>query len=296
MSGNDSNGLASGEAFADLSSWRKIAVSGRGALDWLNSLISADILDLPAGEARRSLLLSPTGRIRAEFTVAAREAEFLLLQDAVQPASIADVLSPYVLSADVGLQDLTSEISLFAFPGRSDPPQRRAEVSRPSCLGAGLDLFSPADLQDQLLRTLRRSFALASEEDVERWRVARGFPRFGVDALEDDLPQESGLDETVAFDKGCYLGQEAVAKVRNLGHPRRLVLSLASPGPVHRGDVVLAEGGEAGVVTSAVADGEGSTVLARVRWEARDLPLRTSSGAPLARTARPAQPQPSSPV
>jgi folate-binding protein YgfZ len=296
MSGNDSNGLASGKAFADLSSWRKIAVSGREALDWLNSLISADISDLPAGDARRSLLLSPTGRIRAAFTVAAREDEFLLLQDPVQPTSIADVLSPYVLSADIGLQDRTGEISLFAFPGRSDLPQRFAEVSRPSCLGAGLDLFSPADLQDQLLQTLRRSFALASEGDVERWRVARGLPRLGVDALEDDLPQESGLDEAVAFDKGCYLGQEAVAKVRNLGHPRRLVLTLASPGPVQRGAMVLAEGREVGVVTSAVTDGGGSTVLARVKWEARDLSLRTSSGAPLASAARPAQPQPSSPV
>jgi folate-binding protein YgfZ len=296
MSGNDSNGLASGKAFADLSSWRKIAVSGREALDWLNSLISADISDLPAGDARRSLLLSPTGRIRAAFTVAAREDEFLLLQDPVQPTSIGDVLSPYVLSADIGLQDRTGEISLFAFPGRSDLPQRPAEVSRPSCLGAGLDLFSPADLQDQLLQTLRRSFALASEGDVERWRVARGLPRFGVDALEDDLPQESGLDEAVAFDKGCYLGQEAVAKVRNLGHPRRLVLTLASPGPVQRGAMVLAEGREVGVVTSAVTDGGGSKVLARVKWEARDLSLRTSSGAPLASAARPAQPQPSSPV
>jgi folate-binding protein YgfZ len=293
---NDSNGLASGRAFADLSSWRKIAVSGREALDWLNSLISADISDLPAGEARRSLLLSPTGRIRAEFTVSAREDEFLLLQDPVQVASIADILSRYVLSADVGLRDRTGEISLFAFPGRSDPPHGGAEASRPSCLGAGLDLFSPAALQDQLLQTLRRSFALAPEGDVERWRVVRGLPRFGVDALEDDLPQESGLEETVAFDKGCYLGQEAVAKVRNLGHPRRLVLCLASPGPVQRGDMVLSEGREAGVVTSAVAHGEGSSVLARVRWEARDLPLRTSSGVPLTRASRPAQPQPSSPV
>ena len=62
--------LAEGQAFADLSFWRKAAISGGDAGGWLQDLISADISDLVPGRARRSLLLSPTGRIRAEFTVA----------------------------------------------------------------------------------------------------------------------------------------------------------------------------------------------------------------------------------
>jgi len=288
----DSNPLSSGRAFADLSSWRKIAVSGTEATPWLNGLVSADVGGLLPGKARRSLLLSPTGRVRAEFTVAARDEGLLLIQDPIQHRSIGELLAPYVLSADVGLEDRTTDIALFAFPGRSDAPAPGASssISIPSCLGAGVDLLASAERRDQLMRTFGSSFDLATEEEVEGWRVSSGLPRFGVDALEDDLPQEAGLDGAVAFDKGCYLGQEAVAKVRNLGHPRRLVVRLASRERVRAGEAVLADGQQAGVVTSALADAGGSVLLARIVWDARDLPLRTASGGALDRAARPGQP------
>ncbi len=289
--------VTSGEAFADLSFWRKIELTGSEGGRWLQDLISADIEDLLPGHAHRSLLLSPTGRVRAQFTVARTVAGWLLLQDPTQPRPIDQLLAPFILSSDVVLKDRTDDLALFAFPGRlyRHGPPRGSSI--PSCLGPrGLDLIVPVGDREKLIPPLEQLFARVGDQTVEEWRVHEGIPRFGVDALEDDLPQEAGLDDAVAFDKGCYLGQEALAKVRNLGHPRRLVLSLAAPRPVQRGDAVLADGRDAGVITSAVTEGEGSTVLARVRWDARDLPLRTSSGTPLAKAARPAQPQPSSPV
>ena len=134
---------------------------------------------------------------------------------------------------------------------------------------------------------LTARFAQADEMHVDAWRVRAGIPRFGVDASEDDLPQEAGLDEAVAFDKGCYMGQEAVAKVRNLGHPRRLLLHLESERAVATGDQVCTGGAEVGMVTSSAGRGAGSIVLARIRWDARESSLETAAGVPLRQASSP---------
>lgn len=268
--------------FADVSFWRKVGVSGADALAWLNDIVSADLADLAPGHARRALLLSPTGRVRAEFTVAVPGGTVVLLQDPAQPHSIADLLSPYVLSSDVRLADRTDELAVFAFPATATPPDLvGAAYSAPSCLGAGVDLIAPGEDHDRLLRILAGAFTRIGNEEVEAWRISKGIPKLGVDALEDDLPQECGLASAVSFDKGCFLGQEAVAKVRNLGHPRRLLLPLESTDAVAAGEPILAPDREVGEVTSAVRVDGRTVMLGRVRWDSRDGPLRTALGAGL---------------
>jgi tRNA-modifying protein YgfZ len=272
--------LGAGEAFADLSFWRKIAVSGQDAFLWLNDLVSADISGLQPGRASRALLLSPTGSVRAEFTVALQRDGLLLLQDPSQQESVDQLLNRYVLSSDVALNDRSDELALFAFPGRSEPPPS-GQPSTPSCLGAGVDLLAAMDQHDRLLTGLEESFDVAEEEDVEAWRIRAGIPRFGVDGASDDLPQECGFEDAVAFGKGCYLGQEAMAKVRNLGHPRRLLVHLQGTEPVSSGQSVQVAGKDVGRVTS-VARSDGVTrVLAKVSWDARHGPFETSRGGEL---------------
>jgi folate-binding protein YgfZ len=122
---------------------------------------------------------------------------------------------------------------------------------------------------------------LAGQEDLDAWRTAAGISRFGVDALPGDLPQEAGFEEAVSFDKGCFLGQEAVAKVRNLGHPRRVVVHLTAEAEVSAGEDVESGSTKVGEVTSvATVDGH-QWLLARVRWEDRERPLRTAAGVTL---------------
>jgi folate-binding protein YgfZ len=263
--------LGAGEAFADLSFWRKTAVSGRDAFGWLNDLVSADIAGLQPGQATRALLLSPTGSVRAEFTVAVQPEGVLLLQDPSQHERIAELLARYVLSSDVALQDRTDDLALFAFPGLSDPPPlaQGEAASTPSCLGTGLDLLMDLDEHDRLLDRLQGSFALAGGEVVEAWRIRAGIPRFGVDGTTDDLPQECGFEDSVAFGKGCYLGQEAMAKVRNLGHPRRLLVHLQATEPVSPGQTVQVAGKDVGRVTSAARSDGLTRLLAKISWDAR---------------------------
>src|SRR2546428_2048886 len=109
--------LGSGGAFADLSTWRKVAISGAGALGWLNDLVTADISNLLPGRASHALLLSPTGGVRASFTVTMPGGSLLLLQDPTQRAPIDELLEPYVLSLDLSIDNRTDALALFSFPG-----------------------------------------------------------------------------------------------------------------------------------------------------------------------------------
>lgn len=258
-------------------------MEGADARRWLDALVSASLDDLGPGRARRAAFLSPTGAVLAEFTVSVPGGDLLLLQDPAQPRPVDELLAPYVLSSDVRLRDRTAELGLFAFPGRSEPPDAPGGApSAPSVLGEGVDVICAAEDREVLLRSLSSAFAPVREEDVEAWRVGRGIARFAVDGADGDLPQECGLEGVISWDKGCFPGQEALAKVRNLGHPRRVLLHLGAAGPVRPGEAVLADGVEVGVVTSAARSGDRWSALARVRWEARLARLRSRAGVELA--------------
>ncbi|HEY7667783.1 MAG TPA: hypothetical protein VIE12_06615 [Actinomycetota bacterium] len=274
--------LAAGTAFVDVSAMRAIGVSGTDARTWLNDLVSADLADLEAGGARPSLLLAPTGGIRASFTVIVRPDGLLLVQDRSQERSVLDLLAPYVLSSDVTLTDRAGELAAFAFPGLASPPSvAGAWSSAPSVLGRGSDLFAPIAEHARVMADLERDLVRASADEAEAWRIGAGIPRVGIDTAEGDLPQEAALERAVSFDKGCFVGQEAVAKTRNLGHPRRVLVALSTDDEVATGDPVVTDEGDAGSITSAARIGERTFALARVRWSDRDRAFRTRAGVPL---------------
>jgi folate-binding protein YgfZ len=117
----------------------------------------------------------------------------------------------------------------------------------------------------------------ATPEDAEVYRIRRGVPRFGVDFAEEWLPSEAGagFEHLIDTTKGCFLGQESVAKVRNLGHPPRLVLPFEAPDRVYPMARITVDGEQVGRVTSvAPLDEEpGTACIGWVRWEARDAEL-----------------------
>jgi tRNA-modifying protein YgfZ len=278
--------LREGRGFADLSAWRMVTVAGTDGRGWLNDLISADIAGLEPGTAKRSLLLTPTGRIRADFTVTPLPEALLLVQDLEQPAPIDELLAPYVLSSDVQLSDRTGHFALYACPGVDLPDDVPAVARwRPSALGPGTDVLvegSERAMEAGVGALLAAGLVPAGLEELEAWRVEAGIPRYGVDLLEDSLPQEAGLDHSIAYDKGCFLGQEAVAKVRNLGHPPRVLLAAGIEGPVAAGDTVVADGRPVGIVTSATPRTDGGTAaIVRIPWSARTSRLATPDGTPI---------------
>ena len=230
------------------------------------------------------MLLSPTGHIRADFTVARDDDGWLLLQAPDQPDAVGALLAPYVLSADVTLTDIADH-DLFAIPGAGTQREAGLDDDRagtwlsPSVLGSGADVWIPrtraAALRDALeAGGLRR----AGAEDAEALRILRGSPRMGADFGPDALPAEVGLGSAIDLTKGCFLGQESVARVRNLGHPpwtlrhMRTAATLAAGDPVWDGDET------AGVVTSAASDGAGTVAIVRVRWASAQAGLTGENG------------------
>jgi hypothetical protein len=273
-------------AFLDRSAWRKVRVTGGDALTWLGDLLTADIAGLEPGRGCRSLLLTPTGRIRADVQVARRDDDLFLLQAPEQPEHIGLALSAYVLSADVSLEDRTNDLALFTVPSRAASVVGIHGATEPSSVGPGIDVL--VDAGKPAWRFVEACIAAGLEEAggdaYEVWRVRRGIARMGRDFDGRSLPAEAGLEATIDSEKGCFLGQEAVARVRNLGHPPRLLRHLHGPGPIAPGEGVFAGSSAVGEVTSAAPDGDGSTVIARVRWDAATEPLTVSGGRSLEAT------------
>ena len=278
--GTELAALEEERAFLDRSSWRKVRVTGADAVIWLGDLLTADIAGLEPGQGRRSLLLTPTGRIRADVQVARREGDVVLLQAPEQPEHIGLALSAYVLSSDVSLDDRTNDLALFTVPGRAASLVGIHGATEPSSVGPGIDVLVGAG--KPAWRVVEACIAAGLEEAggdaYEVWRVRRGIARMGPDFDERSLPAEAGLEATIASDKGCFLGQEAVARVRNLGHPPRLLRHLHGPGSIAAGEPVFAGPNAVGEVTSAAPDGQGSALIVRVRWDAAALPLTVSGG------------------
>jgi folate-binding protein YgfZ len=235
--------------YLDLHEWRKVLVTGTDALPWLDDLVSAGLAN--ADGPRRSMLLTPTGRIRADFHVVPDTAGgVLLIQDPVQPRAIDDLLHPYVLSSDVRLSPFET------------PPYATWEA----------EVITPIGW------TRREPPRGLSLEAFDGWRLREAIPRFGVDLDEDSLPQEAGWERFIDFTKGCFMGQEAMAKIRNFGgHPNRVIRAVRADAPVEPGDRVRANGEEAGVVTSAA----GTDAIARVTWRAQHESLVTVAGVAL---------------
>lgn len=250
-------------AFVDLRGWGLTAVRGADAEGWLNDLVTASVAGLPAGDALRSFLLSPTGRIRADLHVLRPRSGdgFLLLQDTAQPDTIADLLGPYVLSSDVELA----------------PADPRGLLVKPR----------PGPVWTAAWQARDDGSLAAGPEALEAWRIRHGLARFPVDLDVDSLPAEAGLDVEPVIDrsKGCYLGQESVARVRNLGHPPRVVVGVGAEAPLRPGAPVRSRGALVGTVTS-VEPREGSSAMVRIRWDARDTELTADGGIALRRPNR----------
>ncbi|HEY7282157.1 MAG TPA: hypothetical protein VID47_11245 [Actinomycetota bacterium] len=156
--------------FADLSHWRKVAVDGDDAFEWLEHLVHAGVTDLAPNVACHAVLPGATGSVA--FTVAVPGGSMVLLQDAEDPVPVERALAPHAGAAGIRLEDRTGAMALFALPGTSTPPNAPgAAFSFPSCLGPGVDLITLAEDHDRVARALAKRFRELTPEEVRTLRA-----------------------------------------------------------------------------------------------------------------------------
>jgi folate-binding protein YgfZ len=237
-----------------------VRVAGPDAADFLQRMVSNDVESLAAGEACPALLLTAKARVIAPLVVLRRaDDDFLLLTEPGLGEDVRAHLTRMRLRASCEIEPEEHE-SAIVFDGEAgfatDWPGAR------EALDAGLD-------------------ATLSEEELELRRIESGVPRWEREIDDRILPAEAGLDEThVSFSKGCYPGQEPVARLHFRGHPNRRLRVVELDEVPDYDAPLLHDGREVGRVTSAVSRPDGSVVaLAYVRTEVPD-------DAPLALAAR----------
>jgi tRNA-modifying protein YgfZ len=253
----EQRGLEASAGLVDRSNRGVLSITGPDRLSWLHSLTTQHLEKLAVGQSAQALILSPTGHVEHHLTLtddgtsvwvhvepgtAADLVAFLESMRFMLRVEVADVSPDYAVLTVLGpaAGDLAAELEGV-----------RARVE-PGSFGT-IDLIVARDLlPDAAAELVRRGGTRAGMWAFEALRIAARVPRFGLDTDHRTIPHEVGWIETaVHLNKGCYRGQETVARVHNLGHPPRRLVFLDLDGsvdrlPAHGDPVELAAGGEHG--------------------------------------------------
>jgi folate-binding protein YgfZ len=254
--------LAAGTAMVDRSHRGVVAITGPDRLSWLHSLSTQDLEHLEPGQSAETLILSPQGHIEHHLTLT-DDGDALWAH--VEPGTAGALLAflesmrfmlrvePADVTDDYAVLTVTGALPGDGAPEGSAPPGTVAAVR--GALGTDL-LVARGDLDRAATKFAHGGLTLAGMQAYEALRIAARRPRFGLDTDHRTIPHEVGwIGSAVALDKGCYRGQETVARVHNLGHPPRRLVFLHLDGSEDRlprhGDPVQLEEATVGFVGSA---------------------------------------------
>jgi folate-binding protein YgfZ len=287
-----------GAGLIDLSSRARINVSGSEAVQFLNGLITNDVKALEQGSWMHAAFPNVQGRLLAMVRVLHRADGFLLDMEPVVQGAVLNVISKFTLAGDFHVTDLTDDQTTISIQGARAAdivrtvlgdgaahvePNRISEIEwmggSLSVIRAthtaedGFDLFIASTGAAALWEALATAGATPVGFDVlETLRIEAGIPRHGVDMSEANVVLENGIDEAVSYTKGCYLGQEIIARIHWRGHVAKQLFGLVADSGVtiQAGDAVRSvEGKNIGTVTSvAVSPKLDRTVaLAMIKYD-----------------------------
>jgi tRNA-modifying protein YgfZ len=206
--------LEAGTAWADLSHYNIVAVSGADRLQWLHDLTTQFVSDLAPGLWKSNLILDARGHIEFQFNVVDDGDTTFLVLDPGYADQLIEYLTKMKFMLRVDVRDASSEFAVLRAPGM------------PNEIGGPFALVPRAEVEE-----MKKTFGGVATQ-VGTWaldaeRVAAGRPRIGFETDHKSIPNEIGvLHGAVHMKKGCYRGQETVAKIYNLGNPPRRIVML----------------------------------------------------------------------
>ncbi len=271
----------------DRSARGKLLLSGPDAAEYLQGQLTNDVEALAPGEGCYAALLDRKGHMQADMRVLRTGQEELWIDTEPEALEAARRhLETYRIGRDVEVADLTAERAILSLIGpRSVEIAGTAALPEHFCervtvggvdslavgTGGGLDLIAAATDADRLRGTLTAAGAVeVGPGAAEVLRIEAGRPRFGTEMSGETMPAEAGIvEDAVSFTKGCYIGQEPVARLHYKGRPNRHLRGLRLSASVEAGASLRLGGKEVGRVGSAcVSPARGPIALAIVRREA----------------------------
>jgi tRNA-modifying protein YgfZ len=272
----------------DRSERGKLALTGAAAKAFLAGQVTNDIEALSPGGGCYAAFLTPKGKMLGDMRILDLGEELFLDTERVTLQALFDMIRRFKIGYDVELHKRTVERGLLSLIGpdaaRVAHVEELADIEHASSAveidgiaaiaahtDTGVDLICAGNETDELAQTLRERGAVpVSEDAAEIVRVERGRPRYGIDLDDTTIPQEAGLNErAVSFTKGCYVGQETVARLHYRGKPNRHLRGLRLSAPAAPGaELCLGERPVGRLSSSVLSPVNGPIGLALVRREA----------------------------
>jgi tRNA-modifying protein YgfZ len=243
-----------------------VKVSGDGARDFLNGLVTTDVAQLRPGQGRFGALLTPQGKITVDFLITeappGEGGGFLIDCPRALAQGLADKLGFYKLRAKVAVENLSDRLGvLVAWDGdlATNPDLAFADPRNPAL---GWRILAPPELSQKVADLIGAT--LVDSAAYEAHRITCAAPRGGLDFIYGDaFPHETNMDRLhgVDFDKGCYVGQEVVSRMQHRGTARTRTVRVMLDGPAPEpGTVILAGDKSVGTMGSA-ADSRGLALI-----------------------------------
>ena len=265
---------------ADASARGKLRLTGAEAAEFLQGQVTNDVESLAPGSGCYAALLTHKGKVRLDMRVLRGDDWIWIDTEPGASALMAQTVQMYGIGRDVRAEDVTRSEAILSLLGPSarsrldaEPPDEehsfvRGEHGLYVATAFGVDVICAA-AEAEAVRVALGAEAIA-EEAAECLRIEAGRPRFGVDFDSDTIPEEAGLnDRAVSFTKGCYVGQETVARLHYKGKPNRHLRGLVLSEPVPSGtELRLGERVVGRVGSVATSPVHGPIGLALVRREA----------------------------
>ncbi len=298
----DAAGLSALEgraAFTDRSACGRLWITGVDALDLLNRLTTNQLETLPEGLARSTVLTNGDARVIDHLHLAAVDGGLWCLTSPGRAEAVIEWLDLYTFGEDISVEDVSATtaqltvagpLATDALAGAGYPvplPDGTAAsgdtvvIASPFGARPVYHVLLPLTQSEGATETLDGAARRVSAETFEAYRIAQGVPAYGAEFGAFNNPLEARLLGSIGDDKGCYTGQEVIARLQTYRKVQRLLMSFTSDVPAAPGDALQSgDGSPAGVVTSACADGGGALGLALVasKHAAAGGSLRLASG------------------
>jgi folate-binding protein YgfZ len=252
---------------ADRSERGKLRFTGEQNAWFMHQIMTQAFEDIAPGQARDTAMITAHGRMVGFMETLATGDAILAHFEPALLESLPDAIRRYVFATRVDIEDVTEEMGLLLVAGSGwesivDSEVSGAVVHPTASLGTpAAYLWVARESSAELVPKLEAGGASrVGEEELEALRIANGVPRWGYEMDFKTFPQEVGVDHSaVHYDKGCYVGQEAMAKIHLRGKVNRR-LARVEGAALHRGDELTLDGTRVGVVTSA-SDGRALAVV-----------------------------------